>query len=248
MPDINVARAFLYIGVLKTKELQSKNLALSYLLALGEDTMSKSNTQIYELLRNRIVTLEYAPGTLLNELDLSKELNVSRTPVRSALKTLEMDRLVSIVPRYGIQVTQIDFKMMKSLFEMTRILDPYCVRLACPKISENQIKELKDIVLGIEKSVQTGDYQSAVSGDEAFHRLVTSVADNPWLTDELDRLHMHSERLWHYTSNQFVNTDIFTTTFKKIIAAFEKRDEETAAVQAQRHIDDFIESIKDSML
>ncbi len=207
-----------------------------------------TSEEIYEILKNRIVTLEYEPGHILNEIDLAKEFNVSRTPIRTIFKKLESADLLKIVPRYGVQVTQIDFLKMKSLFELTRILDPYAVRLAVTRISKEDIEELKTIINRLNSYEDIDDYQKAIRDDELFHKIITKSAKNVWLSEELERLHMHSERLWHYCDSYFDDMKIFTRTFNLIVQAIEDGDEDKAEEYAREHIDDFVEKIKGEML
>lgn len=207
-----------------------------------------TSTDIYLGLRKKIVNLELEPGSLLNELDLSKEYGISRTPIRSALKMLELDKLVIIVPRYGVQVAQVDFRKMRSLFDMTKVLDPFAVKQACLKADASDIAKMKTIIKNIEEDIAKGNLNAAIDQDEDFHRLIVKIADNEWLAEELEHLHLHSQRLWLYAKNQFANRDIFTRTFKLIVEAFEKKDCEMAAKYALEHIEDFVNSIKDDLL
>lgn len=207
-----------------------------------------SNEQIYETLKARIVTLEYESGCVFNEADIASEFNVSRTPIRMIFKKLEGDGLLNIVPRFGVQVPQIDFRKMKSLFEMTRVLDPFAAKLAVKNISEEDIKELKEIIGKLESYHKIEDYQKAIIDDEKFHKIITKNSKNPWLIEELSRLHLHSERLWHYCDSYFDDMRIFTRTFKLIVKAIEDKDELKAELYAREHIDDFVEKIKIELL
>ncbi len=211
--------------------------------------MSKLTSEhIYETIKNRIVTLEYEPGKILNEVDIAKEFDVSRTPIRTIFKKLESDNLLKIVPRYGVQVTQIDFLNMKSLFELTRILDPFATRLAVKRISKKDIEELKVIINRLDSYKDLDDYQKAITDDEMFHKIITRSTNNVWLIEELSRLHMHSERLWHYCDSYFDDMKIFTRTFTLIVKAIEDGNEDDAEKYAREHIDDFVEKIKGEML
>ncbi len=207
-----------------------------------------SRDEIYEIIKKRIVQLEYEPGHILNEVDLSTEFDVSRTPIRSVFKKLELNGLLKIVPRYGVQVTQIDFIKMKALFEMTRVLDPFATRLAVKNITEDEILELKAIIDRLKSYNGIKEYQNAIVEDEKFHKIVTKNANNIWLQEELSRLHLHSERLWHYCFSYFDDMKIFTRTFSLIVDAIERRDEEDAEKYAREHIDDFVEKIKGKIL
>lgn len=211
--------------------------------------MEKTSTHdIYNELKKRIVILQYEPDHVLNEVDLADEFKVSRTPIRSVLKKLEGDGLLKIVPRYGVQVTQIDFRKMKSLFEMTKVLDPFATRLAVHNIKKHDIERLKEIVKKLESYDNIEDYQDAISDDEIFHKIITKNSENPWLITTLSHLHLHSERLWHYCDQYFDDMAIFTRTFRLIIDAIERRDEADAEKYAREHIDDFVEKIKIELL
>lgn len=204
--------------------------------------------EIFETLKNRIVRLEYQPGEILNELELSKELGVSRTPVRTAFLQLEAANLVTIMPRYGVQVSQIDFIRMKSLFELTRVLDPFATRLATERISHQKFKELQEVYHRL-LSFQTPEhYQDAIDNDERFHEIIIDQCGNPWLQRQLKDLHHHSERLWHYCEKYFDSMDIFTDTFGEIIDAIEHGDADKAERYARAHIDAFVEKIKGALL
>ncbi len=206
------------------------------------------NLNIYEQIKQRIVKLKYDPGIILNEQDLAKEFAVSRTPIRTVFKRLEDVGLLKIIPRYGAQVTQIDFHKMRYLFEITRVLDPLATKLSVKNISEEDISKLKNIIQKLKSLTDIKDYQDAISYDEEFHIIVTRNSNNPWLISELTRLHLHSERLWHYCNESFDDMSIFTRTFELIVDAIERRNEEEAEKYAREHIDEFVEHIKGVIL
>ncbi len=202
---------------------------------------------IYEELKKRIVRNEYKPGDVLNEIEISKEFNISRTPVRSAFQRLEMDKLLNIVPRYGVQVSFIDFTNMKSLFELTSMLDPMATRLAVKNITPAQIKRLKDVTAELEKFCAADDYQKAIDLDEEFHSIIMLACGNTWLTSTLKSLHLHTERLWHYCNEYFTDMSIFTKRFNGIIDAIENGDEAAAEDCSREHINDFVSKVKEAL-
>lgn len=208
----------------------------------------KTKEEIFNILKERIVTLEYEPGKILNEIELSEEFGVSRTPIRTVFQQLEAIKLVDIVPRYGVQVATLNFLNIKSLFEVTKVLDPLATKLAVSKLTDENIKRLKEIVSTLETYDTTKDYQEAILLDEEFHKIVTKSCANTWLIDILTDLHCQTERLWHYCDIYFSDMEIFTRTFKKIVEAFEKKDEEMAEKYAREHIEDFVEKIKSALL
>lgn len=210
----------------------------------------KGNTKeyIFETLKSRIVTLEYEPGKILNEIELADEFEVSRTPIRQVFQQLEKIKLVHIVPRYGVQVAPLNFLNIKSLFEVTKVLDPLATKLAVSKLTPENLNRLKEIVSTLETYDNTKEYQEAILLDEEFHKIVTKSCHNSWLIDILTDLHCQTERLWHYCDVYFSDMEIFTRTFRKIVEAFEKKDEEMAERYAKEHIEDFVEKIKSALL
>lgn len=204
--------------------------------------------EVFEVLKEKIVKLEYKPGMILNEVEIATELGVSRTPVRNAFTQLEYYELIDVVPRYGAQVAQIDFIKMKSLFELTREVDPFATRLAVERITNSEIQELKEILGRLKGYNQMNDYQKAISEDERFHQVIINACGNSWVKKLLSELHVHTERLWHYGEKYFDSMDIFTRTFEKIIEAMEERDPDKAEQYAKEHIDDFVYKIKDALL
>ncbi|NLX61222.1 MAG: GntR family transcriptional regulator [Tissierellia bacterium] len=204
--------------------------------------------EIYEVLRDRIIHLDYEPGLVLNETDIAEEFNTSRTPVRSAFKRLQRDKLLNIVPRFGAQVTAIDFKQMKHVFEITRVLDSYAARLAAERISDEEIKKLEEIVSRMKTYDISKDYQKAIDDDEDFHQIIFSSCGNPWLEEILTSLHYHTERLWHYCEPYFDSIELFTNTLSKILEAIKNKDYDGVERYSREHIDDFVLKIKKEML
>lgn len=209
--------------------------------------METDRNSLYTTLKRRIIEFHYKPGQILNEQELAEEFSVSRSPVRTALQELERDRLLNIVPRYGAQVSAIDFRNIKGLFEVTKLLDPYATRLAVKNITEEQVAELKVIVKKLESFSSTSDYQDAINEDQKFHDIIFKASDNKWLEKTAGELHVHTERLWHYCNDYFDDMTLFTRTFKLIINAFEQEDEDAAENYAREHIDDFVSRIKEAI-
>jgi len=204
--------------------------------------------EIYEILKKRIIHLEYEPGQVLNEVEIADEFNISRTPIRKVFQLLQGDKLMNIVPRFGAQVTPIDFKQMKHIFEVTMELDPFAARLTMDRISPQGIKELEDIIERFKTYDISKDYQNAINDDERFHQIIYASCGNPWLHDMLTSLHYHTERLWHYAESYFDSMDLFSHTLVKVLEGFKEKDAEKVEKYSRDHIDEFVLKIKSAML
>lgn len=204
--------------------------------------------EIYEIIKDRIIHLDYQPGEILNEVDLAEEFSISRTPIRRVFQMLSSDKLLNIIPRFGAQVAPMDFRMMKSVFEVTRELDPFATKLAVERITPEKLQRLEEIVERLEKYNIETQYQEAITDDEEFHEIIFSSCENPWLEDILKNLHYHTERLWHYCERYFDDINLFSDTLGKVLQAIKDKDVEKAEKYTREHIDEFISKIKSEML
>src|SRR5699024_5474940 len=143
----------------------------------------------------------------------------------------------------------IDFKEMKHIFEITRVLDPFAARLAAERISDDSLNELEEIMERINSYKDVSrDYQDAIIDDEKFHRIIYSSCGNPWLEEILTELHYHTERLWHYCESYFESLDLFLNSLGKILDAIKEKNLDHVEKYASEHIDDFILRIKEELL
>ena len=204
--------------------------------------------EIYKILKRRIIQLDYEPGEVLNEVDVAEEFNISRTPIRKVFHQLNNDKLLNIIPRFGAQVAPIDFMYMKSVFEVTRILDPFASRLAVDRITEEHIEELEVIINRLKTYDIDVDYQKAIIDDQRFHDIIFLSSHNPCLQETLLNLHNHTERLWHYSQRYFDTIDLFTDSLGKVLDAIKEKDSDMAEKNARDHIDAFVDKIKKELL
>ncbi len=204
--------------------------------------------EIYRILKRRIIELEYEPGEVLNEVDMAEEFNISRTPIRKVFQKLSSDNLLNIVPRFGAQVAPIDFMYMKSVFEVTRVLDPFAARLAVDRITTEQIAELESIIERLKTYDIEVDYRKAIIDDQRFHDIIFLSSDNACLQEILPDLHNHTERLWHYSQRFFDTMDLFTDSLGKTLDAIKERDKDKVEKYARDHIDAFVDKIRQELL
>lgn len=204
--------------------------------------------RLYEILKKRIVELEYSPGQVLNEADIANEFGVSRTPVRKAFEQLKNAKLMDIIPRYGAQVAPIDFKYMKSLFEVDRELEGFAARLAANRITEEKLNILDEIIKRIRNYDLETEYKEMILEDSMFHETIFTSCGNPCLVEILYDLHMHTERLWFYVQKDITDFNLFLDTLPRIVQALKERDAAKAEREAKRHIDVFVERIRQELL
>ena len=98
---------------------------------------------VFNTLRQAILRGELKPGERLMEIQLANKLGVSRTPIREAIRKLELEGLVLMIPRKGAEVAEITEKSLKDVLEVRRALEELAVEIACEKMTAQQIEELK---------------------------------------------------------------------------------------------------------
>ena len=204
--------------------------------------------EAYEIIKNRIVRLEYSPGQVLNEADTAGEFSLSRTPVRNIFEQLKNKNLLNIIPRYGAQVMPVDLRYMKSVFEAVREQEVYATKLAVQRMAASEVAELAEMVARIKEYDQQTDYQTMLADDAKFHEIVILSCQNPCIIQQLFDLHLHTERFWHCYHSRLSNSRLFYDTLEGIVEAIKARDLERADFYAKAHIDAFVDTIRPELL
>ncbi len=197
----------------------------------------------YHLIKQRIVTLELAPLSVIDERVLGEELELGRTPIREALHRLSAEGLVNIAPRRGMFVADISITDLARIFEVRIVLEQLCARLAAQRISQEQLVQMEVALQGLEE-LPEGEARALMAIDERFHRLLYEAADNQFLMDTLNRLHALSMRLWHLVLNRLTDVQSAVGQHRQIAAALKAGDGDKAAELIRQHIAEFQRRIK----
>jgi len=152
--------------------------------------------QAYEQLRQRIVTLVLAPNAVVDEAQLQRELGLGRTPIREALKRLELERLITIIPRRGIFVTPINLTDLQQLYEVRVNLLCLAAELAAQRGTAVHWQAMAQ-VLDQASGLDILSPEQLIAIDEGCHRIIYQASDNPFLQQTLAALFPLSLRLWH---------------------------------------------------
>ena len=150
---------------------------------------------VFKTLRQGILTGELKPGERLMEIHLANKLGVSRTPIREAIRKLELEGLVTMIPRRGAEVAQITEKSMKDVLEVRKVLDDLSVELACERITEEEKEMLKNACVDFEEAVKTGDFAKIAKTDVAFHDIIVTATRNIRLSQMVNNL---AEQMYRY--------------------------------------------------
>ena len=199
---------------------------------------------VFNTLRDAILTGKLVPGERLMENQLADKLGVSRTPVREALRMLELENLVELVPRKGAQVLDMSEKDITNILEVRSALEGLATSLACKKMSKEDLQQLKNMEVDFEKAVADNDVEHFVDIDEDFHDLIFAATENDKLINIFRNLRI---QLYRYRMAKAKNNETSMSTIvahhRSIIRAIENHDAEEGASIAQGHIKYQTESI-----
>lgn len=199
---------------------------------------------VFNTLRDAILTGKLLPGERLMENQLAEKLGVSRTPVREALRMLELENLVELVPRKGAQVLDMSEKDIVNILEVRSALEGLATSVACKKMSKEDLQQLKNMEVDFEKAVAENDVEHFVDIDEDFHDLIFAATENDKLINIFRNLRI---QLYRYRMAQAKNNETSMSTIvahhRSIIRAIENHDAEEGASIAQGHIKYQTESI-----
>ena len=198
---------------------------------------------VFNTLRKAILTGELKPGERLMEIHLANRLGVSRTPIREAIRKLELEGLVIMIPRRGAEVAQITEKGLKDVLEVRRALDALCVELACDRISAEEQEQLKEACDEFVHATETKDATIIAKADVAFHDIIVQATGNQRLIQMINNL---SEQMYRYRFEYIKDEnrhDSLIEEHRIIYESIVKRDKKKAAETAKLHIDNQEKSI-----
>jgi DNA-binding GntR family transcriptional regulator len=163
----------------------------------AESAPSLIAERAYLALRDRIVTLRLAPGSVLREDELMRELGIGRTPLREAVKRLTLENLVAVRPRRGTFVTDVHPADIAALTEVRVELEGYAAQLAAERLDEDGRQEVRELIHELAELGRQGDQDGLMRLDQRVHRFTWSAARNPYLVDTLERSFTLSLRIWY---------------------------------------------------
>jgi DNA-binding GntR family transcriptional regulator len=202
-----------------------------------------ASEKAYHRIKEKIITLELGPSSVIDEQALMKELGLGRTPIREALQRLDAEGLVHIVPRRGMFVTDISITDLQEIFEVRIVLAGFCARLAAERIIAPQIDQMETVLQDLEH-VQSGDSKALMEIDRRFQRLLCQAAGNEFLAEALNRLYDLSLRLWYLVLPRLGEVRAAIEQHRQVLEALKAKDAAQAEALIQEHIAEFQQQIK----
>lgn len=162
---------------------------------MNDDEYLPLRDVVFNTLRQEILTGNLKPGERLMEIHLANKLGVSRTPIREAIRKLELEGLVIMIPRRGAEVAQITLKNLKDVMEVRRALDVLAIELACERMDHQELDTLYLACEHFSSAVKTKDTRMLAEADVAFHDKIVMSTGNTRLIQLVSNL---SEQMYRY--------------------------------------------------
>lgn len=191
--------------------------------------------KVYSSICDWIVYGELQPGEKLNVSELAEHFDVSRTPVREALLTLQAQKLVEVTPGKATVVTQIDRNDVEKSYRPLAEIQGLAVEIACNNIKEDDLDKLENNYHNLEKSISQNNINDSVKYDECFHKLLLDIADNEYIKEFSDMLMLHIKRIKY---NYFKFDTMRKASIKQhreILNALRDNDSEKASLLMKEH-------------
>ena len=192
---------------------------------------------VFNTLRQAILKGELAPGERLMEIQLAEKLGVSRTPIREAIRKLELEGLVLMIPRKGAEVAKISEKSLKDVLEVRRSLEELAIELACQRISDTDMEDMDAAQAAFRDAIAKGDAMEIAETDEAYHDVIYNCTRNTRLVQILNNLR---EQMYRFRLEYIKDEDkrqILLIEHEKILKALRSRHVAEARAAVREHID-----------
>jgi len=191
----------------------------------------------YAELEELIVTLQLAPGRALSENELAAMLGMGRTPIREALQRLARERLVSILPRRGVVVSEVNVASQLRLLEVRRVLERLIAASAARRATDDERAHFRKLAAGFEKSAKGNDDVAFMRIDREFNRLCSDASHNDFAAGAMSLMHGLSRRFWYIHYKQAADMPLTAKLHADIARAIADGKEADAGTASDRLID-----------
>lgn len=191
---------------------------------------------VFNTLRKAILSGDLKPGERLMEKQLAEKMGVSRTPIREAIRKLELEGFVVMVPRKGAQVADITEKDIQDVLEVRGALEGLAVRLACENMNEEDLNHLKQAMNGFSKASKNEDIDIMIEKDVEFHDIIFKATKNEKLIQIVNNLREQIHRYRVAYLKSFDDLRAIEEEHEQIVHAIESKDSSLAEQVAAMHI------------
>ncbi|MDF2532673.1 MAG: transcriptional regulator, GntR family [Clostridia bacterium] len=202
---------------------------------------------VFETIRNAIISGDLKPGERVMEVQMAESLGVSRTPVREAIRKLELEGLVIMLPRKGAYVSDLSVKDLTEVMEIRASLEGLAAGLASIRIDEAEIEDLEVRALKFHKSIEDEDVDVLILRDLEFHDAIFRASRNERLIQLNNNLIEQVQRFREIYHKKVHKSKETSKEHYEIVEAISNRDVDKAEKLARIHIENAEKSILKTM-
>lgn len=192
--------------------------------------------QVYDVLKEKIISLKFEPGQSISEKEISELFQVSRTPVREAFLKLTQENLLEVYPQRGTFVSLIDLRQVEEARFIRESLERSTIRVACKKITAEAIEKLEEIFEEQKKCIENNDYEQLFELDEKFHHLITGIAQKELVWDVIQKMNAHLNRIRMLSLVANLNWDLILDQHERMIEALRTKNADSAEQVMEEHL------------
>lgn len=192
--------------------------------------------RVFHKLREDILSGKYKQNEELREVAIATELGVSRTPVREAIRQLELEGLVSIIPNKGAYVIGISAKDVKDIYLIRSYLEGLCARLATEFVTPEQMSELEENIYLSEFHAEKKHFDQVLELDNRFHQILYEASGSKILNHVLSDFHHYVQRVRKISIASPERSEMSNKEHWKILEAIKEKDQDKAEREAHEHI------------
>jgi DNA-binding GntR family transcriptional regulator len=212
-------------------------------LVESADSARSQSEEAYLRIRERIVSLDMPPGSVVNEGRLREALKIGRTPIREALQRLARENLVRSVPHRGTFVTDVNITDLARITEVRVVLEAHAARLAADRLSASDRASFAELLQVLEHGPKV-DQRELMRLDQQIHRQIYLAARNPFLEATLERYFNLSLRLWYLVLDRDVSLREALDEHAELLRAILSGDADSADESMRRHVTGFEREIR----
>lgn len=192
--------------------------------------------QVVEMIKEMIELGDLRLGQKIDEISLAASSGVSRTPIREALRILNNQGVIDLVPHKGAFVRRFSIKEIDDMFQLMAVLEGMCAELAVPKITPADLKKIKNLHKDLERHYKANDHNAYKKTNSKLHCLIREIAGNAAINEVIEGLH---QRILLFRYKQLYEPKRFKSSIEEhraLLNALEKKDPKKAKEAMQKHL------------
>ena len=215
--------------------------------ASGSGEVESMAEEAYQVIRSKIITLEFEPGSLMSEQDLMNQLGFGRTPIREAIRLLANEHLIDVYPRRGMFVAGVDVKNLSALSEVRATLEIKAAALAAQRSTPEDRAVTEALITEIDGIKGSPDMTKLIHLDQRIHHHIYACTHNEFLESTLNQYYAHALRIWFLALEKVDNLSEAIIEHRALLEAMRDNDPEVAARAMRDHVEGFETTIRKSL-